>query len=313
VKALVVGAGRMGLRHVRGLREVTEDVCVVDPREEARREAGVPQSFATLEAALEAESFDAVVLAETAAGRLERLLAVIAAGVPSVLVEKPLEQSRERVRAMLEAVRSRPADVRVNHFFRTLAVFASLRPRGGPFHVTVVGGAFGLACNGIHWIDLARHLSGDGGGRLLFGELDETPIGSGRGEQFRDFGGRALFGFDDGSRLFLSSDADSSAPMQATIVQPATETVLLPHDASAVAYRRDPASATPPYLYGAGYERSEGTALESDDLWRSTASWARGVAAGEAAPHPSLEISVLAHELLFDLLERSGEREFAIT
>jgi predicted dehydrogenase len=311
VKVLVVGAGRMGRRHLRGLAGVADELVVVDPREEARREAGAAESFATLEEALEGARYDAAVLAETAAGRLERLRAIVGAGVPSVLVEKPVEQSRDRVAAAVEAAGE--ADVRVNHFFRTLDLFAQVRARGGPFVLTVVGGAFGLACNGIHWLDLALYLSGDGGGRLLFGELDDAQIASGRGEQFGDYGGQALYGFADGTSLFLSSGSGSSAPMQATIVQPTAETVLFPHDAVAVAYRRAEGSDKPSYLYGADYERSELEALTPDDLWRSTERWGRAVAAGKAPSQPPLSASQQAHDLLFDLLELSGDRDFPIT
>ena len=313
MKVLVVGAGRMGLRHLRGLAEVTDDVHVVDPREEARRAAGAQASYATLEDALRETRYDAAVLAETADGRLERLRALLATGVRSILVEKPVEQSRERVRAALAAATAPGADVRVNHFLRTLPLFEGLLALGGPFLASVVGGAYGLACNGIHWIDLVRHLSGDGGGRLSFGELDDTPIASGRGKRFRDYGGDAVFGFEDGSRLFLSSGPTSSAPMQVTIVQPAAATVLFPHDGAAVAYRRDATVDKPPFLYGADYERSEMPALGADDLTRSTERWARAVAAGEPPPHPSLESSARSHELLFDLLELSGDHEFPIT
>jgi predicted dehydrogenase len=311
VRVLVVGAGRMGRRHLRGLEGVADEVAVVDPRDDARREATAARSFATLDDALAAGPYDAAVLAETAAGRLERLRALVDAGIPSVLAEKPVEQSRERVAAAVETAAG--ADVRVNHFFRTLDLFSEIRARGGPFVLTVVGGAFGVACNGIHWLDLALHLSGDRGGRLLFGRLDEEAIASGRGERFRDFGGRALFGFDDGTTLFLSSSAGSSAPMQATIVQPTAQTVLLPHDAAAIAYRRDEQSDKPSYFYGADYGRSELMALTADDLWRSTERWARALAASEAPPHPTLAASQQAHSLLFDLLETSGDREFPIT
>lgn len=313
MRTLVVGAGRMGLRHLRGLASVTDDLHVVDPRPEAREAAGAPHAYGSLEEALAAGPYDAAVLAETATGRLERFAALAAAGVPAVLVEKPVEQSRRRVRALASAAQAGGVDARVNHYFRGLERFRELRELGGPFQISVVGGAYGLACNGIHWLDLALYLSGDGGGRLLYGELDAEPIASGRGAEFRDYGGRALYGFDDGSRLFLSCDAASPAPMQATIVHAQVESVLLLHDARAVEYRRDPASALPPYRYGADFERSEAPALEADDLWRSTEQWAAAIAAGKPAPQPPVGLSVGAHDLLFDLVETSGEREFPVT
>ncbi len=315
MKVLVVGCGRMGLRHLRGLAPVTRDVHVADPRPEARAaaEAAGVESFLSLEDALAAGTYDAAVLAETATGRLERLQALAAAGVRSLLLEKPVEQSRERLSAAAHLVREQGMDARVNHFFRTLDLFRELREAGGPHHVAVTGGAFGLACNGIHWIDLALYLSGDAEGWLLYGELDETPIASGRGAEFRDYGGRALFGFADGTRLHIASAAGSSAPIHAVVTGSMRQTVLFPHDETAVVYERDPASRLPAYRYGAEYGRRELPALGGDELWCSTERWARAVAAGDPPGHPELELSARAHELLFDLLETSGERAFPIT
>ena len=309
--ALVVGAGRMGLRHVRGLAAAGVGAAVVDPREQAREEAlthpGVVRAFASLEEALAAEPYEAAILAETAAGRLERFEAIATAGISKLLVEKPVEQSRARVNALVAIARKRGVDARVNHFFRTLPLFDELRDAGAPFQMSVTGGAFGLACNGIHWLDLALYLSGDDGGTLLYGELDEVPIGSGRGAQFRDYGGRALFGFGD-SRLYLASAATSSASMHVVVEQPERQTVLLPRDERALVAERQPGTDLPAYRYGAGYVTRTVQALAADDLWRSTEHWVRG-----DDKHPTLAVSAVAHGLLFDLLETSGEREFAIT
>jgi predicted dehydrogenase len=308
MRVLVVGAGRMGLRHLRGLAAAGVEATVVDPRPEARSKAGAAAAFATLEEALGAGRYEAAVLAETAAGRLERFTAVAGAGISRVLVEKPLEQSRARTHSLAAVAHEHRMEVRVNHFFRTLHLFRELREGPRPFHLAVTGGAFGLACNGIHWIDLARFLSGDADGLLLYGELDEEPIGSGRGGEFRDYGGRALYGFPDGSRLYLASAATSSAPMHAVLEQPSAQAVLFPGEELALRYEREQVSQLPPYRYGGDYARRALPAFVADELWRSTERWARGDGA-----HPEVATSVRAHDLLFDLLETSGEREFQIT
>ena len=316
MKVLLVGAGRMGLRHLQGLAAVTPDAHVVDPSEAARdtaARAGAVVHPSIAEALASAGPFDAAVLGETAAGRLERVTELVSAGVPSLLLEKPVEQSRERVHRLAAVVAAGGVDARVNHFFRTLDLFAELRAAGGPFQVSVVGGAFGLACNGIHWIDLALYLSGDAPGRLAFGELDELTIASGRGEEFCDYGGRGLFAYEDGSWLFLASAAASSAPMQATIVQPTRETALFPHESRAIVSSRRPGSDKPVFLYGADYAQSEREALTADALVGSTSAWARCVAESGEHRHPSLELSVTAHDLLFDLLETGGGTDFAVT
>lgn len=302
MNVLLVGAGRMGQRHRRGLEAAGAHVVDVDPRPDAGA------AHASLDDALARGSYDAAVLAETAAGRLERFRLLAEAGISRVLVEKPVEQSRARVEALAATARAHGVDARVNHFFRALDLFAEVRAGGGPFHLTVTGGAFGLACNGIHWIDLALYLSGDGAGRLLHGELDAEPIGSGRGPQFRDYGGRALYGFADGSRLYLDSAATGSAPMHAVIDGPARQTLLFPHEERAVLLEREPASDLPSYRYGAGYAAREVAALAAEELSRSTQRWLEG-----GSGHPSLELSARAHGLLFDLLETSGEDAFAVT
>jgi hypothetical protein len=305
---LLVGAGRMGLRHLRGLRAAGVTVAVVDPHADEAALDGV-RLFRALEEALAGGSYEAAVLAATAAGRLERFAALTEAGINRMLVEKPLEQSRDRVHELARMARDHAVDARVNHFFRTLPLFDELRQVDGPFHLSVTGGAFGLACNGIHWLDLALYLSGDGDAQLRPGELDATPIGSGRGSRFRDYGGRGLYALAGGSRLYLSSAAASSAPMHAVLDQPARQTLLFPHEELARLLVRSPgATELPAYRYGAGYEQTEVAALEGDDLWRSTEAWARG---GDA--HPTVETSVRAHDLLFDLLELDGDERFPIT
>lgn len=313
MNVLLVGAGRMGMRHLKGLRAAGASVVVVDPRPEARAAATADGAVAveSLADGLALGAVDAAVLAATAAGRLELLEEVAAAGVAAVLLEKPVEQSRERVRRLARVAAE--VDVRVNHWFRTLELFARLREAGGPFRVVVTGGAFGLACNGIHWLDLLLFLSGDRGGELIWGELDETPIRSGRGPDFRDYGGRAVFGFPDVSRLFLESSAASSAPMHAVVVQPDRETLLLPHEETAVLHERAADVDLPAYRYGAGYTRRETPALEGEHLWRSTERWAQAVAAGAPPALPGLTASLVAHDLLFDLLELSGDAHFPVT
>jgi hypothetical protein len=298
----------MGLRHLRGLRAAGADVTAVDPRPDPAVPDDVPV-LRTIDEALAAGRYDAAVMAETAAGRLPRFTALAEAGVRRLLVEKPLEQSRERVHALAAVARTHGVDARVNHFFRTLPLFQTMRLGGEPFHLSVTGGAFGLACNGIHWLDLALFLSGDGPATLLFGELDDTLIESGRGSQFRDFGGRALYGLANGSRLYLASAATSSAPMHAVIEQPARQTVISPHDEQAWISSREPdAEQLPTYRYGAGYRGTRISALEADDLWRATEYWARATGG-----QPELDLSVRAHDLLFDLLELGGDDSFPIT
>ena len=323
MNVILIGAGRMGLRHLRGLAEVEGTVVVVDPRSAAEadvRRAAAEQGVKTciefrtsLDDAPFGLGFDAAILATTARGRLEQLCRVAEEGIKDVLIEKPLEQSRARFRAIAETARQHGLRARCDHYRRTLPFFAELKKSGGPFQIVVSSGAFGLACNGVHWIDFALHLTDSRQPRMLFGEIEPTIIRSGRGPEFRDYGGRAVFGFEDGSRLFLSSSADSSAPTSVTIVQPTRHCVVDQEADLAIVYERNPASAKPSYLCGADYTRREVKGIETAPLWEITRGWIRSLRGQEACLLPTLEEAVPGHELLFDLLEISGETEFPIT
>lgn len=316
-RVLLVGAGRMALRHLSALAPLADEVVVVDPREEARA-AAVAQAGAVARVDVAAsldeidlDGIDAAVLSASAAGRLGRVRAV-AARVPELFVEKPLEQSRAATRALVAAVEERGARAVCHHWMRMLPVADELRNTDGDVHLAVTGGAYGVGCNGIHWIDLAVHVSGSDG-ELRWGELDPRPIASGRGPQFRDYGGRAVFGFG-GSTLYLASDPVSSAPFLAVATTASSELVLDLQRGYVRRYARDPDSAKPPYLYGADYEVVE----DADAIARPDGSlvglWLRSVLAGETdCGLPTLSESLRAHELLFDLLETGGGDEFPIT
>ena len=187
MKVLLIGAGRMGMRHLQGLEGVASSCDVVDPRAEAREGARSTtgkmevRTFANLDALPTDTQYDAAILASTAGGRRELFEAVESRGMPAILVEKPIAQNRADADALLDRVASSNSAVWVNHYRRTLSGFEPLRQAGGPFVLTVSSGAMGLGVNGVHWIDFAVHLTGASSGKLLYGEIEDTIIRSGRG------------------------------------------------------------------------------------------------------------------------------------
>lgn len=321
---LLIGAGRMGLRHLRGLGEIDGEIHVVDPRLEAEkdvkrlaRECGLRAklSFHTsLERVFLSDiQFHAAILSATARGRLERFMQVVSQRIKNVLIEKPMEQSRIRFRQIIKLTHENNVQVKCDHYRRSLPFFAGLRREGGPFYIAVSGGAFGLAVNGVHWLDFAVYLTKARNARMLFGEIETEKIASGRGPTFRDYGGRGLFAFEDGSRLFLSSSAGSSAPTIATITQPGRHCIIDQEKDLVITYERNPASTRPNYLYGADYLRREVLGIESVQLWDLTKNWISWIRGQGECHLPSLEEAMLGHELLFDLLETRGEMVFPIT
>lgn len=121
VKIAVLGAGLIGRRHIEHIRAEPEAAlaAIVDPSPEARELAqgwGVPW-HADMAGLLAASRPDGILVATPNALHVENGLAAIAAGIP-VLVEKPLADSLEGARRLVEAAEKAGVPLLVGHHRR---------------------------------------------------------------------------------------------------------------------------------------------------------------------------------------------------
>jgi predicted dehydrogenase len=318
---LLLGGGRMGQRHLTGLLENASAATLIEPKQEAQeicREMVVDNSdidfvsFSSVDD-LQKKDFDLAILSGPALGRLDQFKSLLNFGIKKFLIEKPLEQSRTKTREFLKLAQEANVTVWSNHYRRSLDSYRELMDLKEPMIITVTSGAMGLGCNGIHWIDFALHLTGQTSGKMLFGEIDELPIGSGRGPQFRDYGGRGIFSFPDGSRLFLSSTSASSAATVFSIMSKNQHWAVDQDAGKAILHRQDRLSNHPTYLYGKDYSVEVSEELEKIDLVNHTSKFISDLKKGNDTDFPTLEMVLPGYELLFDLLECSGEKEFQFT
>jgi len=320
---LLIGCGRMGLRHLIGLNEIKDEIFIIDPRKNAEKDARKVAIDNKLKARIKFfTSFkelphniniEAAIMSATAQNRLDRFYEVIDRGIKNILIEKPIEQSRKRLREIIELTLKNNLQIRCNHYQRTLPFYAEIKKMNGPFQMTLTGGAFGLSCNGIHWIDLAVYLSNSKTGKLIFGEIEQEKIGSGRGPDFRDYGGRGLFAFEDGSRFFINSTAYSFASMSVTITKSLSHYIIDRKKDTAIIYKRSSDSDKPNYLRGDDYIRDEIKGIENIPLWKNTSDWINFLKGRGECLLPTLKEASIGHELLFDLLEVTGLLKFSIT
>jgi len=309
----------MGQRHLRGLLGEAASITLIDPLSQARdlcRDIAEGTMFSTLndiDQLPRSNRFDLAILSGTALNRLNQFNRLVEYQIPYILVEKPLEQSRAKTRALIQAAQSIQSRVWTNHYRRNLEGFASVREIPGPLYITVSSGAMGLGANGIHWIDFAFHLTGQTSGKLLYGEIDEQPIGSGRGAQYRDYGGRGIFAFPDGSRLYLSSSASSSAPTMFSIVAQNEHWLVDQYTDRTLVHQRVEEACHPNYLYSKDYSTKPQDGLEDFDLEYQTHQFLRDLKSDVEPKLLSIEMVAPSYELLFDLLETSGDVKFQFT
>lgn len=325
-RVIVSGLGRMGLRHLRGVL-LAGDIPVLVSRSrpsisnahDVLRELSLSlavESYENLGQIPEGSRFDAAIISTTSDVRPAQLEALIKLGCPSILLEKPLAQSHQKLKS-IQSVAS-DTDVTVCLFRRTLPYFRefknSRKDITTPLVINVVTGASGIGCNGIHWIDFALYLSDSKSGSLLWGEIYPEPVKSGRGQQFKDYGGCGVFALGEhGSRLILTQNSQSSVPTMVNIVDEHRLLVVDQFSRETNDVKRSLESTKPHYLYGQDYDRTTVLDTEVVDWPALTRSWLDSLS-GDAECHlPKLDESIVAHELMYDLLETSGLRDFAIT
>ena len=215
--AIVVGLGRMGCRHVQALQKLgCPRILGFDPYLKSKGDAG-PVGVDLVDSLTAAAAFapELAVIASTGPSHLENLRALLKeCPVRFVLCEKPLAGSVEDGLAMRDLCAEMGARLAVNFIrryttaYQDLATIARAGELMGPFvSMTVTSGAGGMACNGIHYMDLARYLFGSEAVSVSAFSRDlHLPVT--RGSQFEDPGLYAVVNFSSGQRIFLDFSDD---------------------------------------------------------------------------------------------------------
>ena len=311
--AFLSALGAMGRRHVKGLVRAGFVITAYDIndglQEIVNKEllaAGLPVGNLIFTQAIPAGNFDVAIFAETTASRLQNFKQFLSqAKAARILLEKPMSADPDEVRHFHAiALEHGVADItQVNFVRRHWPHLHKLTERCAQeerFTVTLNGGAIGLGCMGIHYLDTFLALSGDEMPDVTWSELSKTLVASGRGAQFTDFGGDFVL---SGSRALLmaSLEAGSSANVLMT--------VRGAHFLAQVDYtdmrwkissrKRD--STLPNYRYGADYILEEEGLINIPSMDQVTHDWATGL-----IDMPGLAQAVKTHDLLDRVLQAGG-------
>jgi len=328
---LIVGAGRMGRRHIRALVEYVPEleltVCDKQPQvsKEIQKEYTSDISkrirFSTLESLRKEDNvFDGAVIATSAFERLELIKDVLNLGVRNLLIEKPVEQSIKRFDKMVALLEQHDAQAYVNfikrvspgyleidHLFRKSPQFQ------GKKNVMISGGASGIGCNGIHFIDTAIGFLDAVDYRIKLAEIDDTLIASGRGDHYRDFGGSAVIDLLDINRelsgtLLISLSAESSIPYSISILGRHARIDIDDNEDKYSYTMREEGSQLPVYRCYSDYSKwnvkklrlLNGVGKLGVNEWMKSCQ-------GNKIRLPELKASRLAHQIMFEWLGHSDK------
>ncbi|WP_156111639.1 Gfo/Idh/MocA family protein [Thalassospira australica] len=222
----LIGAGRMGRSHAQAALELgysLQGVC--DPRLEARDRLGeefnVPPQYRFAEASEMLETLDAadlVIVATTADTHCDLVCRAANAFAKAVLCEKPMAVSLEQCDQMIKTCQEKGTRLAVNHQMRFMPQYKIVKSilndgrLGELTSMNVVGGCFGLAMNGSHYIEAFNFLADVWPSRvsaIFTGVAFQNP----RGPQYFDQAGDFYFTSEQGQRLSMSIGHDQGHGM----------------------------------------------------------------------------------------------------
>ncbi len=220
-RVAVIGAGGMGRDQCLGLQTLpqVEIVGVADKNPDAlerlRHHVRLPHArfYPSAEALLKEENVDMVCVATNTPSHLTVARLAVEAGVPRIIVEKPIGHSVEQARRLARLCGDRKVKLAVNHSRRWSNDYAGIKRCieygyiGSLRQIYAVPGPGGLAMIGVHFFDLMAYLAGSPLAWVI-GFLDTSEPPNKRGPQFKDPGGYAVVGFQNGIRGYLDVSED---------------------------------------------------------------------------------------------------------
>jgi len=224
MRGVVIGLGRMGLRHLQVAKaEGIDIVGVADRRPEAvqqAREAGVAADalFDDAESMLRKTRPELVIVATTAPSHARLTCLAAELGAAAVLCEKPMAVSLAECDRMIAACRRSGTRLAVNHQMRFMEQYTAPKALlasealGGLSSVTVVAGNFGMGMNGTHYFEMFRFMTGEAPARVA-AWFSAGKLANPRGAEFEDRAGSIRLETLSGKRFFMDAAADQGHGM----------------------------------------------------------------------------------------------------
>lgn len=220
-RILLIGAGQIGSRHLQAMATLkdVDEIFVVDPKPESLQlsqsrlkevtDRNPRIQFHWLSAVNELVAGGDLCLVTTyAAGRCSLVKNIAQQyGYKNFLIEKVVARSTEEYRDLISFSKTQGLRVWVNCQMRTFGIHRYIKSRiasDEPIVLTVIGGNYGLACNGVHQADLFLYYTGADRIIPTAQRIDPALQPSKRGAGIFDLSG-TMYGFTQGGSDFILS------------------------------------------------------------------------------------------------------------
>lgn len=220
MKIVVLGAGRMGRRHMQVTRDMGLNlvgICDHNPTALAlaHSEQNIPAElhYSDVKSLLGEKKPQCVIVSTTAPTHAEYTCLAAEMGAKYILCEKPMGVSLAECDRMIETCAKSGARLAVNHQMRFMEQYTEPKrlmnsdAYGGLASVTVVCGNFGMAMNGTHYFEMFRYLTDESPSEVsAWFSSDAVP--NPRGAQFEDRAGSVRLVTKSGKRFYMDAGAD---------------------------------------------------------------------------------------------------------
>ncbi len=219
MKTVIIGAGRMGRRHVLAAKAAGLEVAgISDLLESSLAEAhkeGMPQSacFTDTRQMLRSVQAPVVIVSTTGPSHAELVHMAVEHGARYILCEKPLAVSIAQAKQMIAACAAKGVRLGVNHQMRYMEQYTAVKKLafspelGGIASINVLAGNMGMAMNGTHYFEMYRYMTGSPA-TTVQAWFSKEDLPNPRGPQFADKAGQILLLNATGQRFYMDIGPD---------------------------------------------------------------------------------------------------------
>jgi predicted dehydrogenase len=238
MKTVIIGAGRMGRRHIQVVRDLGLDLAgICDFNSEAlslateEHDVGPEMHFTDARQLLAGTEPECVIIATTAPSHCEYVCLAAASGAKYILCEKPMAVSLAECDRMLDICAVNDTKLAVNHQMRFMEQYikpkkiSKLDSFGGLSSITIIGGNFGMAMNGTHYFEMFRFMTDEEPAEVT-AWLSDGIVANPRGPQFEDRAGAVRLVSSNGKRFYMDIGTDQGHGVQVVYAGPYGQIVV---------------------------------------------------------------------------------------